>query len=60
MATGGVFGGMDKKGFNPTQNQQHKNERPVTKIKQLKEMLDIGAITQEEFDAKKKEILSKM
>ena len=37
-----------------------KREAKQKEIKQLKEMLDIGAITQEEFDAKKKEILSKM
>jgi hypothetical protein len=29
----------------------------VTRIKQLKELLDIGAITQAEFDAKKSELL---
>ncbi len=34
-------------------------ENPVAKIKQLKEMLDIGAISQEEFDLKKKEILDR-
>ena len=60
LAAGGVFGGMAQQVFNPSQNQQPTNDNPVEKIKQLKEMLDIGAITQEEFDAKKKEILSKM
>ena len=30
----------------------------VEEIKALKELLDMGAITQEEFDAKKKELLS--
>lgn len=30
---------------------------PMEQIKQLKELLDIGAITQEEFDIKKKELL---
>ena len=60
LAAGGVFGGMAQQVFNPSQNQQPQNVSPVEKIKQLKEMLDIGAITQEEFDAKKKEILSKM
>ncbi len=60
LAAGGVFGGMAQQVFNPSQNQQPTNVNPVEKIKQLKEMLDIGAITQEEFDAKKKEILSKM
>jgi hypothetical protein len=32
----------------------------VAKIKQLKEMLDLGAITQADFDAKKQEILSRI
>ncbi|WP_246578324.1 PH domain-containing protein [Clostridium frigoris] len=30
---------------------------PIEKIKELKELLDIGIITQEEFDAKKKQLL---
>lgn len=30
---------------------------PVEQVKELKELLDIGAITQEEFDRKKKELL---
>lgn len=38
---------------NPTLNVTS----PVEQIKQLKELLDIGAITQEEFDIKKKELL---
>jgi len=32
-------------------------ESPFDKIKKLKELLDIGAISQEEFDSKKKELL---
>lgn len=36
------------------------SDNPVEKIKQLKEMLELGAITQEEFDAKKQEILDRM
>ena len=36
------------------------DENPVEKIKQLKEMLDIGAISQEEFDTKKQEILNRI
>ncbi|MDC9294414.1 SHOCT domain-containing protein [Clostridioides difficile] len=31
---------------------------PLERIKKLKELLDIEAITQEEFDAKKKELLN--
>lgn len=60
----GMFNGMTQQVTNPLQNQQSTqqttNDNPVEKIKQLKEMLDLGAITQEDFDAKKKEILSKM
>ncbi len=59
LAAGGVFGNMSQQTFNQ-QSQSDKSNNPVEKIKQLKEMLDIGAITQEEFDAKKKEILNKM
>ena len=59
IAAGGVFGNMSQQTFNQ-QPQSDKGNNPVEKIKQLKEMLDIGAITQEEFDEKKKEILSKM
>ena len=32
-------------------------EDHIEQIKKFKELLDIGAITQEEFDAKKKELL---
>ena len=32
----------------------------LKEIKQLKEMFDLGAITEEEFEAKKKEILDRM
>lgn len=34
-----------------------KNDNEIDKIKKYKELLDIGAITQEEFDVKKKELL---
>lgn len=40
-------------------NDDKAKEDPVVKIKQLKEMLDIGAISKEEFDLKKKEILDR-
>ncbi len=32
-------------------------QSPIEQVKELKELLDMGAITQEEFDAKKKELL---
>ncbi len=37
--------------------EKSKEEDPLEKIKKLKELLDMGAITQEEFDAKKTELL---
>lgn len=40
-------------------NDDKAKEDPVVKIKQLKEILDIGAISKEEFDSKKKEILDR-
>jgi len=36
------------------------NVDPYEKIKKLKELLDIGGITQEEFDSKKKELLDRI
>jgi len=40
--------------------EEQSKEDPVAKIKQLKEMLDLGAISQAEFDLKKQEILNRM
>ena len=40
--------------------EQQKSEDPAEKIKKLGQMKDSGLITQEEFDAKKAEILSEM
>lgn len=36
------------------------NASPISAIKQLKELLDIGALTEEEFEAKKKELLERI
>ena len=36
------------------------SESSLDKLKKLKELLDIGALTQEEFDDKKKELMNKM
>lgn len=45
----------------PTTNAQTTNsEDPMEKLTKLKAMLDNGILTQEEFDATKKEILSRM
>lgn len=51
----GIFGKREKKtdkaeATPPTDN-------PIEKIKEYKELLDLGIITQDEFDAKKKELL---
>jgi len=71
-AAGGMFGMMNpmmnQMQQQPQQQQQQQQPAqqpaaatgPVEKIKQLKEMLDLGVLTQEEFDAKKAEILSSM
>jgi membrane protease subunit (stomatin/prohibitin family) len=43
------------------QNMQPNNNGSVaTKLKELKELLDIGAITQDEFDKKKQELLKQL
>ena len=47
----GLIGKLGKKSV------QSKAENPVEEIKQYKELLDMGIITQEEFDQKKKELL---
>ncbi len=62
MAAGGIFGGM---GQQTMQGQTILNPstggNPIMeKLKQLKEMLDMGLISQADFDAKKSEILSQM
>ena len=47
--------------FNSNQNNTTEVQNvksPVEQVKELKELLDIGAISQEEFDKKKKELLN--
>ncbi|HAU5240603.1 TPA: SHOCT domain-containing protein [Clostridioides difficile] len=39
-------------------NEQDKTSSSIEQVKGLKELLDIGAITEEEFNAKKKELLN--
>lgn len=39
-------------------NKTDKQTDPIEEVEKFKELLDIGAITQEEFDAKKKELLN--
>lgn len=67
MAAGSVFGSMAQQVFAPAQQTSGTNvevtaakENPVEKIKQLKEMLDLEIISQEEFNMKKQEILNRM
>ena len=43
---------------NIQQSGKKENIDPVTEIKKYKELLDSGVITQEEFDAKKKQLLN--
>ncbi len=43
----------------PTPAQVHQEEDPMQKLKKLKDMLDAGLITQQEYDTKKTDILSK-
>lgn len=42
----------------PSNPQSSSDTDPLDEIKKLKELLDIGAITPEEFDAKKKQLLN--
>lgn len=41
----------------PSINETSSNEIPIEELKKLKELLDMGIITQEEFDSKKKQLL---
>jgi hypothetical protein len=40
--------------------QPNNNGSVATKLKELKELLDLGAITQDEFDSKKQELLKQL
>jgi hypothetical protein len=40
--------------------QPNSNSSVATKLKELKELLDLGAITQDEFDKKKQELLKQL
>ena len=54
---------MMRKG-NEVQNEQPKQAKtelsPIEKIRQLKELVDIGAVTQEEFEEQKKRLLNQI
>ena len=62
MAAGGIFGGMGQQTMQgqTIQNPSTGGNPIMEKLKQLKEMLDMGLISQADFDAKKSEILSQM
>ena len=69
MSAGGAFGNMAQQMFTPMQKQTpppaasspgSAADDPVTTLKKLKDMLDLGLIEQAEFDAKKAEIMSRM
>ena len=61
MAAGGLFGNMGQQTMQGQTIQNPSGGNPVMeKLKQLKEMLDMGLISQADFDAKKQELLSQM
>ena len=45
------------KSISPTTNKQENPQSNADELKKFKELLDMGVITQEEFDAKKKQLL---
>lgn len=47
----------ERKQYAPPKSEQPK-EDPYEQLKKLKELLDMGILTQDEFDAKKKQILN--
>lgn len=64
MAAGNVFGNIGQQTLQgATQGVQTPAGQPdsvMAKLKQVKELLDMGLITQEDFEAKKKELLSQL
>lgn len=54
----GVSGIVGKFGKKISHASDASSKDPIEEVKRLKELLDIGAITQEEFDTKKKELLN--
>ncbi len=57
---GQQMAGMMGNSQNQNQGQNSIVEDPMMRLKKLKELLDQGLVSQEEFDAKKKEILAKI
>jgi len=66
MGAGVGFGQMMSNAFGnaPAGGQQSSQSAdpndPMVKLQKLKQMLDSGLITQEEYDSKKKDILAEM
>ena len=54
----GVSGIVGKFGKKISHASDAPSKDPIEEVKRLKELLDIGAISQEEFDTKKKELLN--
>lgn len=44
----------------PVQPEMAREQTPAEKIQSLKQLLDVGAITQDEFDLKKNQLLASM
>ena len=53
-------GGMGQQQAPPQQQPAADPNDPMVKLQKLKQLLDNGLITQEEFDSKKKDILASM
>lgn len=61
IAAGGVFGNMGKETLQGAPQTPPSAGNPVMeKLKQAKELLDMGLISQEDYEAKKKELLSQL
>ena len=56
LSMGGVFGGMSQQMQGQAQAAPV-NSNPMDKLKQLKDMFDMGLISQADFESKKNEIL---
>ncbi len=52
-ATGGIMNNLQQ----PVNQPEEKKDDPMEKLKKMKEMLDAGLITQEDYDEQKKKIL---
>lgn len=62
VAAGSLFGNMANQMFSPInqQNNRNFNEDPIEALGKLKKMFESGLIEQNEYEAKKSEILKRM